>query len=206
MIRPGMRASDADELKMIYFGTMSSWQGVELGIRALAQVRLELAASVMIVGTGNGREQEALMQLAKKLGVAAHVSMSPASPQVELAECLCAADVMLAPLALNDRNVVQGCCPLKILEGMSAGVPVIASDLPVVRELGCAGVHFLLVKPGSVDQIAQAALRLAGDRALAARLAKQARAHVLTNYTWDRSGELLMQAYAELGINRSSMA
>ncbi len=89
---------------------------------------------------------------------------------------------------------------------MSAGVPVIASDLPVVRELGCDGVHFLLVKPGSVDQIAQAALRLAGDRALAARIAKHARAHVLANYTWDRSGELLMQAYAELGISRSSMA
>ncbi len=203
MFRPAMRASDADELKMIYFGTLSSWQGIELGIRALAQVQLEVAASLMIVGTGNGREQEALMQLAKTLGVAANVSMSPAIPQVELAECLCAADVMLAPLTLNDRNVVQGCCPLKNLEGMSAGVPVIASDLPVVRELGCDGVHFLLVKPGSVDQIAQAALRLAGDRAMAAGIAEQARAHVLANYTWDRSGEFLMQAYAELGIKPS---
>src|SRR5258708_11980704 len=143
MIRPGMRASDADELKMIYFGTMSSWQGVELGIRALAQVRLELAASVMIVGTGNGREQEALMQLAKKLGVAAHVTMLPAIPQAELAECLGTADVMLAPLTLNDRNVIQGCCPLKILEGMSAGVPVIASDLPPVPKPGCEVLQFL---------------------------------------------------------------
>src|SRR5260370_173434 len=101
----------------------------------------------MIVGTGNGREQEALMQLAKTLGVAANVSMSPAIPQVELAECLCAADVMLAPLTLNDRNVVQGCCPLKILEAMSAAVPLIASDLPAVRDLGCNGVHVLLLKP-----------------------------------------------------------
>jgi glycosyltransferase involved in cell wall biosynthesis len=206
VFRPATRASDADDLKMIYFGTLSSWQGVELGIRALAQIRLEVAASLTIIGTGSGREQESLMQLAKKLGVAAHVSMSPAIPQRELAECLGAADVMLAPFTLNDRNIVQGCCPLKILEGMSAGVPVIASDLPVVRELACDGVHFLLVKPGSVDQIAQAALRLAGDRALAARISEQARAHVLANYTWDRSGELLLQAYADLGINPSSMA
>jgi len=206
VFRPATRASNADDLKMIYFGTLSSWQGVELGIRALAQIRLGVAASLTIIGTGSGRERKSLMQLAKKLGVAAHVSMLPAIPQAELAECLGTADVMLAPLTLNDRNLVQGCCPLKILEGMSAGVAVIASDLPVVRELGCDGVHFLLVKAGSVDQIAQASLRLAGDRALAARIAKQARAHVLANYTWDRSGELLMQAYAELGINRSSMA
>jgi len=205
VFRPGVRTGPADILKMIYFGTLSAWQGVELGIRALAQGRLEAAASFTIIGTGSGRERESLMQLAAKLGVAAHVTMLPALPQTELAEHLRAADVMLAPLTLNDRNVVQGCCPLKILEGMAAGVPVIASDLPVVRELGCDGVHFLVVKAGSVDQIAQAALRLARDPALAASIAEQARAHVLANYTWDRSCELLLQAYAGLGINRSSM-
>jgi glycosyltransferase involved in cell wall biosynthesis len=205
VFRPCMSVGETDGLKIIYFGTLSSWQGVDLAIRALAQVRLEIAASLTIVGNGSGRERDALMQLAAKLGVAAHVTMLPAMPQAELAEYLGAADVMLAPLTLNDRNLVQGCCPLKILEGMAAGVPVIASDLPVVRELGCDGAHFLLVKAGSVDQIAQAVLRLARDQALAARIAEQARAHVLANYTWDRSGELLMDAYAGLGVNRSSM-
>jgi glycosyltransferase involved in cell wall biosynthesis len=203
LFRPRTRTGDANSLKMIYFGTLSSWQGVDLGIRALAQIRLEIAASLTIVGTGSGRERESLMQLAAKLGVAAHIAMLPAIPQAELAECLSAADVMLAPLTLNDRNLVQGCCPLKILEGMAAGVPVIVSGLPVVRELGCDGAHFLVVKAGSVDQITQAALRLARDPALAARIAEQARAHVLANYTWERSGELLMEAYAGIGISRS---
>ncbi len=201
VFRPRPHSDRSDGLKMIYFGTLSSWQGVELGIRALAQIRLEIAASLLIVGTGSGREREALIQLATKLGVAAHITMMPAIPQLELAKCLGEADVMLAPLTLNDRNLVQGCCPLKILEGMAAGVPVIASDLPVVRELGCDGVHFLVVKAGSVDQIAQAALRLAGDRALASKIAEQARAHVLANYTWDRSGALLLEAYKRLSMD-----
>jgi glycosyltransferase involved in cell wall biosynthesis len=87
---------------------------------------------------------------------------------------------------------------------MAAGVPVIASDLPVVREFGSDGEHFLLVKPGSVDQIAQAALRISGDRSLAKNIAEQARAHVLENYTWQRSGDALVRAYEELGIRRSS--
>src|SRR5260370_39143001 len=113
---------------------------------------------------------------------------------------------MLVPLTLNDRNVVQGCCPLKILEGMAAGVPVIASDLPVVRELGCDGVHFLLVKPGSVDQIAHAALRLARDPEFASKIVQQAQAHVLPHYTWERAGEALSRAYEELGISRATIA
>lgn len=191
-------------LKMLYFGTLSPWQGVELGIRALAQIRQQASAELTIIGAGSGSERSALLGLAARLGVASSVHVLPALPQAELMEHLGASDIVLAPLTLNDRNLVQGCCPLKILESMAAGVPVIASDLPVVRELGSDGQHFLLVKPGSVDQIAHAALRISGDRSMAKNIAEQARAHVLENYTWDRSGDALVQAYEELGIRRSS--
>jgi glycosyltransferase involved in cell wall biosynthesis len=200
------RVEPCPTLKLLYFGTLSAWQGVELGIRALAQLRPSLRAKLTIIGAGSGRERDALLALAAKLEVRADVAVLPAVPQPELAEHLRASDAVLAPLTLNDRNVVQGCCPLKILESMAAGVPGIASDLPVVRELGCDGVHFLLSKPGSVDQIAEAALRLAHDRTLAARIAEQARAHILANYTWEHSGNALLRAYEEIGINRPSNA
>jgi glycosyltransferase involved in cell wall biosynthesis len=101
---------------------------------------------------------------------------------------------------------VQGCCPLKILESMAAGVPVISSDLEVVRELGRHEEHFLLVKPGSVDQIAAAALRLCNEPQFAAALAERAREHVLANFTWDRAAAALRAAYREFGINLSSTA
>jgi glycosyltransferase involved in cell wall biosynthesis len=198
------RVEPCPTLRLLYFGTLSAWQGVELGIRALAQVRPFTPATLTVIGAGSGRELDALLALAAKLEVGADVAVFPAVPQQDLAEFLRASDAALAPLTLNDRNLVQGCCPFKILESMAAGVPVIASDLPVVRELGCDGVHFLLVKPGSVDQIAEAALRLAHDRGLAARITAQARAHILANYTWEQSGMALVRAYEEIGINRPS--
>ena len=198
---PGSAWTAPAPLRMVYFGTLSPWQGVELGIRALAQVRLVTPATLTVIGSGSGRERDALMALAAKLGVAAHFTILQAMPQRDLAKHLRASDVVFAPLTLNDRNLVQGCCPLKILEGMAAGVPVVASDLPVVRELGCDQVHFLLVKPGSVDQIAQAAIRLAADRPLAARIGAQARAHVLANYTWERAGESLVAGISLLKMN-----
>jgi glycosyltransferase involved in cell wall biosynthesis len=201
----GFREVDAP-LRMLYFGTLSRWQGVKLGIRALAQIRQFVPAEFTVIGPGSGSERSALLTLASRLGVASSVHVLPAMTQAELMEHLGAWDIVLAPLTLNDRNLVQGCCPLKILEGMAAGVVVIASDLPVVRELGSDGVHFLLVKPGSVDQIAEAVLRIAADRSLANRIADQARAHVLAHYTWERSGEALVHAYEELGIKRASNA
>jgi glycosyltransferase involved in cell wall biosynthesis len=198
---PGSAGAGPATLRMVYFGTLSPWQGVELGIRALAQVRLATPATLTVIGSGSGRERDALMALAAKLGVAAHFTILEAMPQLDLAEHLRASDVVFTPLTLNDRNLVQGCCPLKILEGMAAGLPVVASDLPVVRELGCDQVHFLLVKPGSVDQIAEAAMRLAADRPLAAKIGEQARAHVLANYTWERAGESLIAGISLLKMS-----
>jgi glycosyltransferase involved in cell wall biosynthesis len=189
------RAAPSPVFRMIYFGTLAPWQGVELGIRALAQVRAQLAATLTIIGSGSRWERNGLMSLAAKLGVGEAVSFLPAIPQAELAKHVCGADAVIAPLTLNDRNVVQGCCPLKVLEGMATGVPVITSDLAVVRELGCDGEHFVLVKPGSVDQIAQAALRLAEDQELSARIGEQARRHVVDRFTWETAGRELVSVY-----------
>src|SRR5579872_138695 len=197
LFRPCPDRPPGDAMRLLYFGTLTSWQGVELGIRAVARMRARLT----IVGTANHKQREALVGLAAKLGVGAEVQILPPVPQTELAEHVRASDAVLVPLTLNDRNLLQGCCSLKVLEGMAAGVPVIASDLPVVRELGCDGVHFLLVKPGSVDQIADAALRLWTDRSLAQQIARQGREHVEARYTWELAGDALLSAYCDLGIS-----
>ncbi len=196
-------------MRLIYFGTLAAWQGVELGIRALAQITGQVDATLMIgstltiIGTGSGRQRDALSALAAKLGVGSRVSVLPPAPQAELAGYLRDSDVILVPLTLSDRNTVQGCCPLKALEGMASGTPVIATDLPVVRELGRDGEHFLLVRPGSVDHIAETVIRLRSDRLLARRISQQARQHVEDNYSWERAGDSLINCYERLGISRS---
>ncbi len=190
-------------MRLIYFGTLAAWQGVELAIRALAQIRGQVEAALTIIGAGSGRQRDALSALAAKLGVGGRVLVLPPVPQSELAERLRASDAVLVPLTLNDRNTVQGCCPLKALEGMASGAPVIATDLPVMRELGRDGEHFLLVRPGSVDHIAETVVKLAAGRDLSRRISKQARRHVEENYTWQRAGEALIASYERLGINRS---
>jgi glycosyltransferase involved in cell wall biosynthesis len=200
--QPPARSNDC--FRLLYFGTLAPWQGVDLTIRALAQIFRQEPAFLTVIGAGSGRRVGALRDLAAKLGVGNRVRILAPMGQPELLEQLHHSAATLAPLGLNDRNVVQGCCPLKILESMAAGIPVIASDLPVVRELGRDGEHFLLVKPGSVDQLAEAALRLRSDAQLSSRLALQARSQIEAAYTWERAGAALSAAYDQLGISRSS--
>ncbi|MEA5582952.1 glycosyltransferase family 4 protein [Nodularia harveyana UHCC-0300] len=191
-------------VKMIYFGTLSPWQGVNLAIEALELVNKDLPANLTVIGQARDYQIDKLKQLALKLGMTDRLTILQPTSQTQLVEHIHGADMILAPLMPSDRNLVQGCCPLKILEGMATGVPVIASDLPVVKELGEDAVHLLLVKPGSAKAIKDAVLRLNNDKELATQLAKNARQRIEKYYTWKLACEALTAAYSELGIKRLS--
>lgn len=188
--------------QMLYFGTLSPWQGVNLAVEALGLINRDFPACLTVIGQARDYQIKALKHLARKLEVADKLIILEPTTQTQLVEYIHASDVILAPLTPNDRNLVQGCCPLKVLEGMASGVPVIASDLPVVRELGADGVAFLLVKSGSAKAIKDAVLQLRGDRELSTQLAANARRRIEEHYTWKLASEALTAAYSELGIKR----
>jgi glycosyltransferase involved in cell wall biosynthesis len=197
-----VKETPQDKLQILYFGTLSPWQGVNLAIEALALINRDVPAYLTVIGQARNDQIKILKQQALKLEVADKLNILEPMPQQELVKYIHAADVILAPLTPNDRNLVQGCCPLKILEGMATGTPVIASDLSVVRELGEDGVHFLLVKPGSAKAIKDAVLRLQCEPELANQLAVNARNRIEQHYTWNHAGEALVAAYTELGIKK----
>ncbi|MBD2438322.1 glycosyltransferase family 4 protein [Nostoc sp. FACHB-110] len=191
--------SKKQELQMLYFGTLSSWQGVNLAIEALGLINKDIRADLTVIGQARPEQIKILKQLAHKLQVADKLQILAPMTQSELVQYIHTSDVILAPLTANDRNLIQGCCPLKVLEGMATGIPIIASDLPVVRELGENQVHFLLVKPGSAKAIKDAVLQLYNEPTLANQLAQNARKKIAENYTWHNAGQALIAAYTELG-------
>jgi glycosyltransferase involved in cell wall biosynthesis len=192
-----------DILEMLYFGTLSPWQGVNLAVEALELINQNFPANLTVIGQGRDYQVQALKKIADKLGVTDKLTILAPISQTELVAYIHKSDVILAPLTPNDRNLVQGCCPLKILEGMATGIPIIASDLPVVRELGTDAVDFLLVKSGSAKAIKEAVLRLINDQKLAKQITTNARKRIEENYTWEIAGTALIAAYNELEIKRS---
>lgn len=190
------KTTESREFKLLYFGTLSSWQGVDLAIEALQLIAKELPTKLTVIGAfGSDRSFPRIARAAAKLEVAERLELIPSLTQLELVNYIHQADVVIAPLTPNDRNLVQGCCPLKVLESMAAGTPVISSDIPVVRELGVNGRHFLLVKPGSAKAIKDAVLQLAANPELARELAIAARDRIELNYTWEKSGKAAIGAY-----------
>jgi glycosyltransferase involved in cell wall biosynthesis len=102
------------------------------------------------------------------------------------------ADAAVALLPLPDEPVARYfTSPLKLFDYMAAGVPIVASDLPSLREVLRDGENALLVPPEDPAAVAKAIDRILGDPALARRLAARAREDA-SAYTWDeRAAQLL---------------
>ncbi len=189
---------DDREIRMLYSGTMSAWQGVLVAIEALALVRREMPARMTLVGDARQRQIRQIRRRCESLQLTEFVDILPAVSQTRLARLHHEADVVLAPLKANDRNLVQGCCPLKVLEAMASGTPLIASDLPVVSALARGGREATLVRPGSAKAIKDAVLRLRDDPHHGRQMAAAARRRILQQFRWEHSQRRLVRAYEEV--------
>lgn len=183
---------------ILYVGTLADWQGLEVLIAAMPHLVAQRPARLRIVGRGRERQRKMLAKQIRKLGLEASVSLEPAVPHHQVPELIAAADVCVAPLALNDRNVTQGCCPIKVIECMAAGRPLVAANLPVVRELVREDIDALLFAPDDSEDLARQLLRLLVDRELAQRLAASAAQRARTTFTWHAAQKKLLTVYEHL--------
>lgn len=210
--RPVEVSSDAAELHdrlekgrwIGYVGSLHPWQGVELLVEAWAEIAGERPDVTLLVVSGKRTPAiRRLRRLIRKRGLADRVLLHPALSPERLAAVLPRLEFTCAPLLETGRNVVQGCCPVKIVESMAAGTPVLASDLRVTRALIQHGIDGYLARPGEVRDWALALRRLLGDVDLRGRLGWEAACTAQTRFTSEgmsvRLQTVFQSAFAALG-------
>lgn len=84
----------------------------------------------------------------------------------------------------GNRNISDWTSPLKMFEYMAAGKAIVASNLPVLREVLRDGENALLCSPAVADEWRIALERLVADPALKDRIASAAHAEFLQSYSW----------------------
>ena len=183
---------------LLYIGTLADWQGLEVLIKALPKILERQAVRLHIVGRGRSRQRKLLFKQILRLGVEENVIIRPAVPHHEVPALISEADICIAPLGLNDRNVTQGACPIKVLEYMASSRPLIASNIPIVRELLREDIDALLFSPNDPDDLARQVLVLLNDYELSKRLADSATERALTKFTWHEAHKKLAKVYETL--------
>jgi glycosyltransferase involved in cell wall biosynthesis len=95
---------------------------------------------------------------------------------------MAAADVFAMPCRV-DRNGDRDGIPVAMIEAMACGVPVVAGDLPAVRELVRHDETGWLVDGTAPAQTADALARLANDPAERRRLGDAGRRRVIEEFS-----------------------
>ena len=150
-----------------------------------------------LAGPCKYKERKSIFRSIDRLKMNDYVEVIGPVKQKELVKLLHRSDVALAPLPANDRNLEQGCCPLKVLEAMAAGTPIISSDIPVVNEIAENRKEAILVRPSSAKAIKDGLLELKQNQNLFTELSVAARERIEKNFQWSRATNQLLKAYEQ---------
>jgi hypothetical protein len=114
------------------------------------------------------------------------------------------AEVRLGLLPLLPAPNYVTALPTKLFEYMSAGLPVVASDFPLWRDIVESAGCGLLVDPLDPDDIAGAVRTLLDDPQRAQEMGARGRAAVERDYNWSAEGERLVAAYRGLAARAAA--
>lgn len=169
-----------------YAGHLYPWKGPDVLLAALA--RLPGVRALMVGGLAGEPDLDRIRALADRVAPGRVTFAGHVEPP-RVAALLRQADVLVLP---NTPGRVSAAytSPLKLFEYMASGRPIVASDLPALREILRHDENAVLVEAGSADALAAGLARVVGDASLAARLAARARDDV-REWTWDRRAERL---------------
>ena len=119
-------------------------------------------------------------------------------PQSQVPKCIAAFDIALLPnqekvLMPAGDDIGQWTSPMKMFEYMASGRAIIASDLPVLREVLEDGINAILVPPDDYDAWRDAIELLCSDPKLRKKLGKQAQKEAQEKYSWQARVERIIQ-------------
>ena len=172
---------------IVYAGHLYAWKGVDVLLEALRE--LGDVRGLIVGGYEKEPDLARLREQAARLGIADRVTFTGLVAPPAVAGHLRAGSVLVLP---NPASAISTrfTSPLKLFEYMAAGRPIVASDLPSIREVLRHEQNALLVEPGDAAALAAGVRRLLDDRPLADRLAQAAVTDV-ASYSWDRRAERL---------------
>jgi glycosyltransferase involved in cell wall biosynthesis len=173
-------------------GRLAPWKGQDVFLRAFAEEFRGASTTARVVGSalfGEEAYAESLHALAADLGIGDQVDFRGFREDVWVE--LHAMDV-LVHCSVRPEPFGQ-----VVLEGLAAGVPVVAAAAGGPAELITNEVDGILTKPGDAAELAAALRRLAEDADLRLRIGEAGRRRSL-EFTPERTVNRLLEVYAQV--------
>jgi len=171
---------------ILFVGRMEPRKGLIHLLRAFRKVQLDgIAARLLIVGTGPGEREARRYVLTRQL---TGVEFLGRVSEGEKRQLFRTADIFVSPATGRESFGIV------LLEAMSAGAPIVCSDIHGYRGVVRRDRDGLLVPPGDADGLAEALRRLIDDPELRARLSR-AGIERSELFSWEHVGASVEEYY-----------
>jgi glycosyltransferase involved in cell wall biosynthesis len=187
---PTVRSSPERPLNLVYIGRVAREKGLYETLQGM-RLAHELGVDARLVIGGSGAEEVRLKRYAQALGIASRVTFAGPVFGADKVKLLAGADVMLLP------SYSEG-LPYALLEGMAAGIPVIATPVGAIPDVVTEGTHGYLVPPRDGKAIAEALAMLAGDRERLSWMSRACRRRIRAAFSIERLAAQFTLQYAQL--------
>lgn len=178
---------------ILYAGTFQPYEGLRLLVEAMPSVLSRVPTAHLLIVGGSATlqygglrkgtpQEDALNLLVAQLGLGDAVTLTGQVAHRDMAELYAIADAVAYPRVLTRTTALT--TPLKPLEAMACGRPVIVSDIAPMRELVQEGVTGLSFPAGQATALAERCVELLLDSGLRTRLGSAARAFVVDKRRW----------------------
>lgn len=165
-----MLGTEATGPTVVYTGHLFGWKGTDT---LVAAARVMPDVQFILVG-GTSNDQERL-----RPSLPSNVRLVPHVPHIEVPSYLAAARVLVLPNSAKEDISRTATSPIKLFEYLATGRPIVASDLPSIREIVDERI-VVLVKPDDSTALAEGI-----RRALAEPGNAEERKRIAQSFTWD---------------------
>lgn len=164
---------------IMYVGSFYKWKGIEVVLKSAKLLNNNKDIIFIVVG-GNENDLE---KYTKNKEIFKNVLFIGHKPRIEIPSYLKSADILLLPNTSVTNESVNYTSPIKMFEYMASGVPIIASNLPSMREVLNSNNSFL-VEPDNSQLIISGIKKILNDKDFSDKLARRSLEDV-KKYTWD---------------------
>ena len=171
---------------ILFVGRMEPRKGLIHLLRAFRKLQRDgVRARLLLVGTGPGEREARRYVLTRQLD---DVEFLGRVSEAQKAQLFKTADIYVSPATGRESFGIV------LLEAMSAGAPIICSDIHGYRGVVRRERDGILVEPGNADALAVSIRRLIDDPQLRAQLSRagEERAQL---FTWERVGQAVEEYY-----------
>jgi PEP-CTERM/exosortase A-associated glycosyltransferase len=167
-----------------FIGSFYRYEGLDLLIDAFDRLRATRQDIVLLLVGGGEMELELKKQI-ERLHLKEKVIMPGRISHDRIPSIYAVVDILAYPR--YSMRLTELVTPLKPLEAMAMGKPLVASDIGGHRELVLNGSRGILFPAGNVLALAEALKRLLEDEGLRQNLAREGQDWVSQERTWDKT-------------------